>query len=115
LPCQKRLTKLESPKKRYTAVYVGLTPELLTKLGDLANKRGDTQSEALRHILDAYLEGISKKGLPCEPLRKTSPVGLTVTPRTIGKEQNKKLRELSEKTGRKISDLVREAVEGFNG
>ena len=67
----------------------------------------------MRKILDAYFKDIEKKGLPFEPLRKFSPVGLKVLPRTIRKEQDAKLRELCEKTGRKISELVREAVEGF--
>jgi len=36
-----------------------------------------------------------------------------VVPRTIRKEQDAKLRELSERTGRSLSELVREAVEHF--
>ncbi len=34
-----------------------------------------------------------------------------VVPRTIRREQDTRLRELSERTGRSISELVREAVE----
>jgi hypothetical protein len=62
-----------------------------------------------------YLKHIDKKGLPYEPLRKFSPIGLKVLPRTIRKEQDKKLRGLVEKTGKKISELVREAVNNFVG
>ena len=54
---------------------------------------------------------IEIKGLPFEPFRKFSPVGLKTLPRTIRKDQDLKLRELAEKTDRKISELVREAVE----
>jgi len=38
---------------------------------------------------------------------------MKVLPRTITIEQDRKLREIAEKTGRKISELAREAVEGF--
>lgn len=80
---------------------------------NLAKKLNTTESAALRKILDAYFKDIDKKGLPLEPLRKTSPVGLKFLPRTITKKQDLRLRELIEKTGRKISELVREAVESF--
>ncbi len=80
----------------------------------MAKKGGKTESEILRMILDAYFQNIGKESPPCEPLRKTSPVGLKVLPRTIRKEQDARLRELTEKTGRKISELVREAVESFS-
>ena len=69
----------------------------------------------MRGILDAYFHDIGKKGLPYEPLRKTPPVGLKLLPRTIRKEQGVRLLELKEKTGRKLSELVREAVERFPG
>lgn len=61
--------------------------------------------------MDAYLKYIESKGLPYEPFRKLSPLGLKILPRTIRKEQDAKLREIAEKTGRKISELVREAME----
>jgi predicted DNA-binding protein len=115
LPNEKRLVKAETSRRNYTTIYVGLTPELAKKLGDLAKKGGKTESEILRGILDAYFRNIGKKGPPCEPLRKTPPVGLKVFPRTIKKEQDARLRELTEKTGRKISELVREAVDNFPG
>jgi len=79
----------------------------------MARKEGKTESEVLRKILDSYLKDIEKKGLFYEPLRKFSPVGLKVLPRTITKKQDEKLRDLCEKTGRKISELVRDAVESF--
>ena len=99
--------------RNFTTVYANLTPQLAKKLKDLAKKEGKLESAALRKILDAYFKDIEKKGLPYEPLRKTSPVGLKLLPRTIRKEQDIKLMELTEKTGRKISELVRDAVESF--
>ncbi|MDP1854263.1 MAG: ribbon-helix-helix domain-containing protein [Candidatus Omnitrophota bacterium] len=79
----------------------------------MAKKLNTTESAALRKIIDAYFKDIEKKGLPYEPLRKISPIGLKLFSRTITKEQDRKLRELAEKTGRKISELAREAAEGY--
>lgn len=75
------------------------------------NKQERTESAALRLILDAYFEIIKKNGIPNEPLRKISPVGLKVLPRTIRKEQDKRLRKIAEQTGWRLSELIREAVE----
>ncbi len=41
------------------------------------------------------------------------PSGLKTLSRTIKKDQDRKLREIVRKNGRKISELVREAVEEF--
>ena len=113
LPNEKQLVKAGISRRNYTTIYVGLTPELVKKLGDLAKKEGKTESEILRKILDSYFKEIDKKGLPYEPLRKFSPVGLRFLPRTITKKQDEKLMELCEKTGRKISELAREVIESF--
>ena len=66
-------------------------------------------------MVDAYLAEIEKRGLPAEPYSKMRFLGYEgrVVPRTIRKKQDAKLRELSERTGRSISELVREAVERF--
>ena len=74
-----------------------------------------SESEALRRVLDAYLAEVDKRGLPSEPYGKMRFQGYEerVVPRTIRREQDAKLRELAEKTGRSISELVREAVERF--
>ena len=78
----------------------------------MAKRERKSESGALRKILDAYLEDIETKGLLFEPYRKTSPLGMKILPRTITIEQDRKLREIAERTGRKISKLAREAVEG---
>ena len=113
MPYKGQLVKTNFNRRNYTTIYVGLTPELVKKLGNLARKGGKTESEILRRILGAYFKDIDKEGFPLEPLRKNSPIGLKFLPRTITKKQDAKLRELVEKTGRKISELVREAVERF--
>jgi predicted DNA-binding protein len=113
LPNEKQLVKTGTSRRNYTTIYVGLTPDLVKKLRNFVGKEGKTESEVLRKMLDVYFKYIDKKGLPLEPLRKTSPVGLKFLPRSITKKQDVKLRGLVEKTGRKISELVREAVESF--
>jgi hypothetical protein len=64
-------------------------------------------------VLEAYLKEIESRGLPFEPYRKISPLGMRVLPRTITIEQDRKLREIVDKTGRKISELAREAIRDF--
>jgi len=86
---------------------------LIKKLGNLAKKEKKTESAALRIVLDSYFKDIDKKGLSYEPYRKFSPIGLKVLPRTITLAHDRKLREIAEKTGRKISEQAREAVERF--
>ena len=64
-------------------------------------------------MLDAYLKSIETKGLSFEPYRKISPLGMKVLPMTISIEQDRRLREIAERTGRKRSELAREAVRRF--
>ena len=90
-----------------------MTAQQYKKFRNLAKREGKTESEVLRPIIDAYLRDTEKRGLTYEPFRKLSPVGLKTLPRTIRKDQDARLREIAEKTGRKISELVREAVERF--
>ncbi len=113
LPNEKQLVKTGIGTRNFTTVYANLTPELAKKLKDLAKKEDKVESNILRKILDSYFKDIDKKGLPYEPLRKFSPVGLKLLPRTIRKEQGIKLMELTEETGRKMSELVRDAIESF--
>ena len=87
---------------------------MVTLLGNTAKKEGKSGSEVLRKAIDNYLNRINWENLSYEPYRKTTPTGLKVLPRTISKDQDARLRNLSEKTGRKMSELVREAVEGFS-
>ena len=58
LPNEKRLVKAETSRRNYTTIYVGLTPELARKLGNLARKEGKTESEILRRILVMPILGI---------------------------------------------------------
>ena len=64
-------------------------------------------------MLDAYLAEIEKRSLPSEPYGKMRFKGYEerVVPRTIRREQDSRLRELSERTGRSLSELTRGAVE----
>ncbi len=64
-------------------------------------------------MVDSYLAEVDKRGLSAEPYGKMRFLGYEerVVPRTIRKEQDARLRDLAERTGRSISELVREAVE----
>jgi len=113
LPYINQLVKTNQPRRNYTTLYVSLTSKQAQKLKDLAKKQEKSESEALRKLLDSYLKSMEAKGLPFEPYKKISPLGMKVLPRTIIIEQDRKLREIAEKTGRKISELARETVEKF--
>jgi len=87
---------------------------LIKKLENLAKKHGETESKVLREVLDSYLKDMETKGLLFEPYRKTSPLlGMKVLARTITIEQDRRLREIAEKSGRKISELARESVDRY--
>lgn len=111
LAYKKQLVKTNPSRRNYTTLYANLTPNQAKKLKNLAKKRRNAESEVLRQILDAYLKDIENKGLPHEPFRKLCFTGYKVLPRTIRKDQDRRLREIAEETGRKITELVREAVE----
>lgn len=113
LPNERQFVKTGEGTRNFTTIYANLSPDLIKKLGSFVGKEGKTESEVLRKMLDSYFKDIAKKGLPYEPLRKTSPVGLKILPRTVRKDQGDKIRDLTEKTGRKISELVRDAIESF--
>lgn len=110
MPFKKQGVKNVSSRRNYVNVYFGLTPDLVRKLKGVAEKQVKTESEVLRQILDKYLK---KRKVSYKPYLKTPPRGLKTLPRTIRKEQDKELRKMSEKSGRGISELVREAVEEF--
>ena len=114
LPHKKPLIKTDFSNRRFTTAYIGLSSDMITLLGSTAKKEGKSGSEILRKAIDSYLNRINWENLSYEPYKKTSPTGLKVLPRTISKDQDARLRNLSEKTGRKMSELVREAVEGFS-
>ena len=113
LPYKKQLVKTNPSRRNYTTLYANLTPKQAKKLKNLAKKQGKTESEVLRQVLDAYLNNIKNKGLPYEPFRKMTFKGYKVLPRTITKEQDRRLREIAEKTGRMVNELTREALEVY--
>jgi hypothetical protein len=110
---RQRVKKLSARHTNYTTVYFALTGEQAKKLREAARQALVTESDALRRMLDASLAEVDKRGLPSEPYGKMRFLGYEqrVVPRTIRREQDAKLRELSERTGRSISELLREAME----
>ena len=114
LPTRRQWVKKDSARHRnYTTVYFSLTAEQASKLREAAKKALTSESDALRRMVDAYLAEVDKRGLPAEPYGKMRFLGYEerVVPRTIRREQDARLRERCEKTGRSVSELVREAVE----
>ncbi len=111
LPYKRQLVKIVSNRRNYTTLYANLTINQAKSLKNLAKKQRKSESEVLRQILDAYLRNIESKGLPYEPFRKLAVKGYKIMPRTIRKDQDMKLREIAEKIGRSISELVRVAVD----
>jgi hypothetical protein len=61
LPNKRQLVKTGTSRRNYTTIYVGLTPDLVKKLGNMAKSMNTTESAALRKILDAYFQNIEKK------------------------------------------------------
>jgi len=110
LPYKNQLVKTNHPTRNYTTIYIGLTPQQAKKLRNLAKNQRKSESGALRQVLDAYLKDIENRDLPFGPYRKTSPIGMKVLPRTITIEQDRRLRKIAEKAGRRISEIVRDAV-----
>jgi predicted DNA-binding protein len=79
----------------------------------LAFKARKTESEVLRDIIDQYIIRKRGKKLEYEPCKHNPIQGMKVHPRTIRKDQDKYIRRIAEKTGRTISEVVRDAVEGY--
>ena len=112
---QRVKTDFSKRTRNYTTVYFSLTAEQARRLLEAAKKAVVSESEALRRMVDTYLAEVNKRGLLSEPYGKMQFKGYEerVVPRTIRKEQDARLRELSERTGRSISELVRETVEEY--
>ena len=100
-------------KSNYATIYCSLHKKAAEKLKDLAKKRCKTESKVLREMIEVYLKRIENKNLSYKHFKRVCPTGLKFIARTITKEQDERLRFLAEKTGRSITELVREAVEGF--
>ena len=94
----------------YTTVYIGLPADLSKKLKKLAQKAHISESAIFRQMLDKYLE---KPLLRNKSGEKEGVLGIKLKPRTILKEQDKRLRELCNMTGRGMSELLREAVKAY--
>ena len=100
-----------SKSRNYVTVYPGLTEDQLQKLNKIARETGRSCSEILREAIDQYLKTYKDEEQPVF-LRKQPIVGLKVVPRTIRRDQEERIREISQKTGKKMSEVMREALSG---
>jgi predicted DNA-binding protein len=96
---------------KYVTIHFGLTEEQGKKLENLAEEKNIKESEVLRQIINDYFNLGKKPSVV--PFKKISPIGFKRISCSIRSEQDMKLRKMSAKTGRKKSELVREAVERF--
>ena len=105
------LFKRGSSRGRYSNVYVGLTEKQAEKLSKASKVAKKTESAVLRGVIAEYLKKPVR--LKKQSCRKQKIIGLKRLPRTIYREQDIKLREIAKKTGRTISEVVREVVEEY--
>jgi predicted DNA-binding protein len=111
IPIERQAIKKIKYNSKYVTIHFGLTEEQVKKLENLAERKNIIESEILRQIIDDYFI-LGKKPLVF-PFKKISPIGFKRTSCTIRTEQDIRLRKIAAKTGRKKSELVREAVERF--
>ena len=111
LPTKTKRVTDDQPGRKCVRVYFGLTEKQVEKLKHLAKKEQKSESAVLRDILDTYIFNMEDILLvEHKPFKKTSPKSLIKLSRTIYKEQDQKLRKLSEKTGRGVSEIVRKVL-----
>lgn len=114
LPPFHRLRRKNASRANYANIYVGLSAQWAKKLEKEAEKRKITESEVLREVLDKYFAYIEKNGFSKKVCTKFSVgKGLKTKSRTVRRDQESRLRKMTEKSGRHISELVREALNGF--
>jgi len=85
----------------------------LAALKKYSQKTRRLESKIIQEAIEYYLLPWEIEKLPYEPLKKKQILGLKRIARTIKIDQDKSLRLLTKRTGRGISELVREAIISF--
>jgi predicted DNA-binding protein len=94
--------------------HFGLTKIQVEKLKNMAKKGRTTRSHIIRQAIDAYWLKLNKEpNVECITGKKYPVQGLQVVPVTIRKDQDSWLQMMVEKTGKKRSELGREAFEYY--
>jgi len=109
---KRRLIIPKKPGKDYVTIFFGLPRDIGSKLKEIAQQSKAAESIVLRSMLDGYFRKVERHELRYQPLKKLSQLGgVRTTARTVRRDQDRKLRELSLETGRSISDIIREAID----
>lgn len=85
----------------------------MAALKKYSQKTRRLESKIIQEAIEYYLLPWEIEKLPYEPLKKKQILGLKRIARTIKIDQDKSLRLLTKRTGRGISELVREAIISF--
>ncbi len=94
--------------------HFGLTKIQLEMLKNMAKKGRKSRSHILRQAIDAYWLKLNKEpNIACITGKKYPVQGLRVVPVTIRKDQDLWLQGMVEKTGKKRSEIGREAFEYY--
>lgn len=94
--------------------YFGLSHEVCKRLENMIEKTRKNRSHISREALDAYFLEVNKAPLRVHGSCEKDPIiGLKHIPLTIRKDQSEWMRLMSEKTGKKMSRLGREAIEFY--
>lgn len=94
--------------------YFGLTKIQLKTLENMAKEGGKSRSHIIRQAIDAYWLKLNKEPeIVCVTGKKYPVQGLKMVPVTIRKDQDQWLQIMIEKTGKKRSELGREAFEYY--
>lgn len=110
---EKQRKAANKPGKDFVTVYFALPKNLLGRLEGHAKEQGTTESAVLRKMIDEYFSKNKGKSFDYSPFRKQSVLGMKTAPRTVRRDQDKMLRGFSQKTGRSMSEIIREAIEVF--
>ena len=104
--------KYIGPRKTVSVLF-GLTPKQLEKLENEVKKTRSNRSNICRKALDYYQAKINKSNLPDQPYHKYPILGLKNVSVTIRQDQLDWVRVMAAKTGKKLSEIGREALEYY--
>ncbi len=94
--------------------YIGLPLKICERLENRVKKTKKNRSHISREALDCYFLKVNKEPLKVHQICEKDPIiGLKVIPVTIRRDQIDLLRIMAEKTGKKLSQLGREAIEHY--
>jgi len=95
--------------------YFGLTNELCKMLENRVKKSQRNRSHIFRKALDSYLMKVNKEPFFAnhQPCQKYPILGLKTVPVTIRRDQDDWLRKMAQLTGKRLSQLGREAIQSY--